>query len=450
MNSEATKPARVLYKELFAEAALRKLYDEKIFASGAVGRDGIGQKQFEDRLADEINIILRKVAACSYHFTTYRERLISKGPHKPPRVISIPTIRDRLALRVVNDILSEVFVDARIFRPHVYIKEIKKRFETQRNDLAFVRIDVQDFYPSIDHGILLKKVRRRVRKTQLVHLIRAAIQTPTGNSDPSGKGVPQGLSISNILSSIYLEKLDHKFKEKYAYFRYVDDILVICNFSAAGAIFKEIKGALRALRLTCHPLGKAGKSEIREARAGIEYLGFRLTPTKISVRPSSYTRMIENLLGVLTQYKHASERMKNEDKLVWRLNLKITGCIFNSNRFGWMFFFAQIDDIRQLARLDNFVTKELRMRGLEHLRAKVKRFTRSWHEICLNFRETRYIPKFDQMSIDDMIKELSNAEGFSDAHYRSNYTEQEIRTKFTRLICHETRLLEKDLIEAIS
>lgn len=450
MKKSNSKKAHILYKEYFTKSALKEIYDAKISSSRTVGKDGIRQNVFKNNLDDEINLILKKVEACTYRFTTYKPKLISKGTDKPPRVLSIPTIRDRLTLRVLNDILAQVFSEARIWRPHVYIKNIRKIFEKPCDDMAFVRIDIKDFYPSIHHDILVKKVRSKIRKLQLIHLIRLAMSTPTYGVNSNAKGVPQGLSISNILSSIYLYKIDQKFRKKYMYFRYVDDILVICKASEAQAIFEEIRANIEALELTCHEQGLKGKSQISPVSKGVEYLGFYLTLSMISVRESSYTRMIENLLAVFTQFKHTDGGKKYQDRLSWRLNLKITGCIYKDNRFGWVFFFSQIDNLRQLARLDQFVTAQLNKRGIGHLRPNVKKFLRSYHEIRFNLRKTQYIPKYDEFKIEDIIKELSQEEGKSEGYFASNFTEQQIRNRFTRLIDRQTSLLEKDLIESIS
>ncbi len=450
MKKATKKRAHALYKEHFTKAALKKTYEHKISSSQAVGNDGVGQKTFKSKLDAELDLILKKVEACSYRFTSYKPKLISKGPYRPPRVLSIPTIRDRLTLRTINNILSQVFSEAQIWRPHVYIKDIKSYFANPSDNMAFTRIDIKNFYPSIDHEIMMRKLRSKIRKPQLVHLIRSAISTPTSGVKNTTIGVPQGLSVSNILASIYLYQMDRKFKEKYTYFRYVDDILVICRAEDAESVFNEIKAEIAALKLMCHELGYHGKSQISSVAEGIEYLGFHITPTRISVRESSYTRMIENLLAVLTGYKHAPDKKKNEKQLVWRLNLKITGCIYNNNRYGWVFFFSQIDDLRQLARLDEFVTRELENRGLKHLRQSVKKFLRGYHEIRLNLSGTKYIPKFDELEISGIINELSQAEGYPTEHYTSELTEGQIRQRFTRLINRQTRMLEKDLVEALS
>jgi len=113
-------------------------------------------------------------------------------------------------------------------------------------------------------------------------------------------------------------------------------------------------------------------------------------------------------------------------------------------------FFSQIDDLGQLGRLDEFMTKELISRGLDDLRPQVKKFLRSYHEILCNLTKTNYVPKFDNLDISEIIKELAQAEGKPEEYYTSHLTEKEIRQKFTSLIDRQTKFLEKDLIEAIS
>ena len=42
----------------------------------------------------------------TYAFSKYKQKLISKGAGKAPREISIPTTRDRVALRALSDFLT--------------------------------------------------------------------------------------------------------------------------------------------------------------------------------------------------------------------------------------------------------------------------------------------------------------------------------------------------------
>lgn len=426
-------------------------YDGHVHRSVVVGRDGTTQSQFAKNIRREIELISSKFTASTYDFTSYKEKLISKGAGRPPRVICIPTIRDRLTLRILNKILSDAFPLARTVLPHVYIKNIKGclNASAKPSDQSFVRLDVRDYFPSIGHKRLLEKVRRVVKDERVLYLIYKALKTTTGSSKAE-KGVPQGLSISNILSGIYLSDLDKRFKSRYKYFRYVDDVLVICESAEAQLIFAELRKAFSGLGLRCHPLGPGSKSQVCSVEKGVDYLGFHLCENSISVRESSYRRMMENILSVLTSHKHGRNHYKAESSLVFRLNLKITGCIFEYKRYGWMFFFSQMDDVAQLARLDKFVREELRARGLRHLEGEIKRFTRSYHEIRKNLTDTTYVPKFDEMGISHKAKVLAEANGVFVDEYAAKLSEVEIEARFRDLIHIETKGLERDLIEVIS
>jgi len=54
--------------------------------------------------------------------------------------------------------------------------------------------------------------------------------------------VPQGLSISNLLSSLYLGDIDTAFGEipDIDYFRFVDDILIICEDQEVDVLKKKL------------------------------------------------------------------------------------------------------------------------------------------------------------------------------------------------------------------
>jgi retron-type reverse transcriptase len=97
------------FEHFFSEENLLNTYNSNVILSRASGIDNLSQKMFKLRLDDEVSIISRKVLAGTYHFTKYKLKLVSKGRGKPPREISIPTIRDRIALRALCDFLAERF-----------------------------------------------------------------------------------------------------------------------------------------------------------------------------------------------------------------------------------------------------------------------------------------------------------------------------------------------------
>lgn len=430
----------------YEAARLEDIFHKKIALSKAVGRDGTKLPSFEEKLDAEIALIRQRVTDGTYKFTRYKEKLISKGSRSFPRVISIPTIRDRLTLRALCEFLAQVYPNVGVRKPHSYINRIRQYLSECDDNHVFVRVDIRDFYPSIDKKKLIRKLRKKIRAPRALSLIEKAINTPTTAKDSPDPGIPQGLSISNILAAVYLTDFDRVLEQKWKYVRYVDDILVISAKEDASRVFEEIRIRLKRLKLQCHELNKAtGKSYIAPVREGVSYLGFHLTKDSISIRESSYRKMFSTLLSVLTSNKFR----KNEYKLVWRLNLKITGCRYENKRYGWMQFFIQSEDLKQLSRLDYFVRSELKRRNLTHLIPSVKRFVKTYHELRYNTANTSYVPNFDNYSIEDMTREISLLRGENIAQIQAKPT-QEIYRIFFSMIKREISDLEKDLMESFS
>ena len=149
--------------------------------------DNITPKVFEAHLTDNIQIISKKVLAGTYSFTRYREILISKGRGKEPRVISIPTIRDKLALAAYHSFLQNVFADT-IEEPllHTIVGSISQRVLSGQYN-GYVKIDITKFYSSINHSILLKKIKKKIRKKEALEFLVRAITTQT---------IPRNVSVS--------------------------------------------------------------------------------------------------------------------------------------------------------------------------------------------------------------------------------------------------------------
>lgn len=202
------------FRRYFSSNRLKNIYSDKIKYRATVGMDRITPAAFENKLDENVRLISQKVLSGKYKFTRYREVLISKGRGKEPRVISIPTIRDKLALSAYHQFLQSSF-GATIQEPllHTIVGDITQEVLSGRFN-GYVKIDITHFYASIDHRLLLKKVKKKIRKAEAIHFLEEAVSTETiarvGSAPQRGKnncGVPEGLSISNILADIYLSDL---------------------------------------------------------------------------------------------------------------------------------------------------------------------------------------------------------------------------------------------------
>lgn len=428
----------------FKAGHLETLFRSKIARSQATGKDGMRIGRFEEILRSEALLIETKVAAGTYHFTTFKERLILRGADRAPRQISIPTVRDRLLLRAICQILHSHNGQTIGSTPHALVSGVTKAIrEGDQSSKSFVRIDVKDFFPSISHSIL----RRELESFGFVDVVQSlcmqAVATPTGvKADLAVKGVPQGLSVSGALAALYMLRFDNiRKKSKIQYFRYVDDILLICDTKDSDNILDSVGRALKSRGLVIHKKGVAGKTEITRVDDGVDFLGYRISVELISVRESSYKKMFKNILKVITDFRYR----KNMEKLIFRLNLKITGCIVDAKRRGWMMFFSHSENMNQLAHLDAFIARQLTRVAFPFSEMiQIKRFIKSYHEIRYSIAETKYIPNFDNFEYKEKVEAVAALSGKSLAEVLA----MDINTmenQFSRLISKEVHDLEQDV-----
>ena len=124
----------------------------------------------------------------------------------------------------------------------------------------------------------------------------------------------------------------------------------------------------------------------------------------------------------------------------WKLNLKITGFILEEHKYGWLFFYSQITDMKLLFHLDDVVKKLVKRYGLED-KIRVKRFVRTYAEMRLALHETKYIPNLDNITLEEKKKLLTEI-------YDMDLTEkdeQKIDIYFRRIMKREIRDIERDI-----
>src|SRR5690606_14564898 len=116
-----------------------------------------------------------------------------------------------------------------------------------------------------------------IRKKTILDLIEKALITPTipvpsRNNQPNKKGIPQGIAIANILANIYLSDIDNKYSQniEIKYFRYVDDILILCKKDNAMEVRDDFIKSLQVLSLEISQ-NKYKSGDIKE---GFSYLGY--------------------------------------------------------------------------------------------------------------------------------------------------------------------------------
>lgn len=446
--------ASELFKIGFREDHLKLLFLQSLYGTSSVGIDYITTERFFSGLDSHVSVISKKVLSGRYSFTPYRQLLVSKGAGKLPRVLSIPTVRDRLTLKALSDILGKTFGNrCKTPQPQLVVSELASAISAKTYP-AYLKLDLKDFYGSIPHEPLIKSIRSKIRKRELLQLIQSAISTPTvpfgiKATRPNESGLPQGLSISNQLSNLYASKLDTAVKRKFPeilYKRYVDDILILCSSDEISHIKSFVESTIQNLGL------KLSKEKcvdgIIEADA-IEYLGYRFQDGIISVRESSKRKIEGSLERTIRAISHANIAKKSTEKtwLYKDLYRRITGCKvtydgISYTRYGWLFYYSRINDVAYLGKLDSLVRK-LANRYNVSLDGELPRFKTAYYQMRFNGRESSYFPVFDfSRPAADIRAQLT---GLVAKEIIDSYSDEDIKQLFQQVVNRIIRTLEKDV-----
>lgn len=409
-----------LFDELFSSESLFKTFNEKFSNSGAKGIDRLNGMQYSLRAQRDLIKTSEKCLNGSFRFSPYLEMLKSKGRGKNPRVISIPTVRDRVVLRQLNIFLCKVFPE---YVPKsvasAYIRSLSSDFLSANPDDVYIcSCDIEGFYDNIIKTRLIKKLSSRIGSKKALNLIIRSLLTPTSHSSAKksqrkeffnkDKGVPQGLSISNILASIYMSDIDtsmDKFNVKY--YRYVDDVLIYGDKESVSKAYLSIRRKLKLRGLNTHP-PSSPKTHLGHLNQPFGFLGYVFKGNDITVKDSTLEAFLQSIAARFSDFTHnKNRRLKKYPHLsiddlkeifVEELNEKITGAISGNKRYGWVAYYSNINDLSLLHKID-FIAKEMFSRLSDFDRqppTELKKISRSYYEIKFN-PQGGYIRNYDKI-----------------------------------------------------
>lgn len=121
------------------------------------------------------------------------------------------------------------------------------------------------------------------------------------------KGIPQGSSISAFLSNIYMLNFDENISKKVnnlngKYYRYCDDILIICDKKYLLPLLKDVQAFIKSLKLEIQ--NKKTKmvefeNGIRISKDELQYLGFTYDGNKILLRDSGLAKYSHKVMKAI-------------------------------------------------------------------------------------------------------------------------------------------------------
>ena len=195
-----------LYVHVCKMETLHEAYQMAKSNNGAPGIDGItfdaveesGVEGFLKQMQDEL-------VANTYQPMPVRKKEIPKDGGNKVRVLSIPTIRDRVVQGALKLILEPIFEAD--FQSGSYGYRPKRSAHEAVNRVAqaivqgltrIIDLDLRAYFDNVQHSLLLEKVARRVQDTSVMRILKMILKS-TG-----AKGVPQGGVITPLTQKVIM------------------------------------------------------------------------------------------------------------------------------------------------------------------------------------------------------------------------------------------------------
>lgn len=252
---------------------------------------------FEQHLDRELLSIQRDLLAETYRPGPYRSFTV----HEPKRrKISAAPFRDRVVHHALCNIIEPIY--ERKFISNSYANRVGKGTHAALDRCTYfmrryqyvLPLDVQQFFPAIDHAILRNILSRTLACQRTMALCKAIIDSGRDiltdeytmqyypGDDLFAVNRPRGLPIGNLTSqfwaNVYLNELDQFVKHTLraqGYLRYVDDVLLFADDKGTLHRWRdEVTIFLQSLRLTIH----TEQAQPRPVAQGLPFLGFTVYP----------------------------------------------------------------------------------------------------------------------------------------------------------------------------
>lgn len=121
-------------------------------------------------------------------------------------------------------------------------EDIHKMLKSDKNLVAIV-LDLTKFYPSIDKENVKQLFFQELYNHSNDNTLNLVKNITNSILEQSLNGVPVGLDLGHLMAQVYLNDFDKELSTKYPkkYFRYVDDIIILCDKSDTGIPLKLSK-----------------------------------------------------------------------------------------------------------------------------------------------------------------------------------------------------------------
>jgi RNA-directed DNA polymerase len=399
-----------LYVHVCKMETLRAAYAMAKQNDGAPGIDGVTFAAIEAGGVDAfLEQVRNELVHRQYQPMRNRRKEIPKEGGKV-RVLSIPSIRDRVVQGALKLILEPIFEadfqpGSYGYRPqrsaHDAVERVAKAIVYGKTRV--IDVDLRAYFDNVRHHVLLAKVVLRVDDDDIMGLLNKILKAN------GQRGVPQGGVISPVLSNLYLNEVDRmleracevtkeEVRTHVQYARYADDLVVLVDPVNGygwleGAVVKRLRQEFAKLDVEMNE----EKSRIVDLTKGdgFGFLGFefRRVPALSGKWRPRYVPMLKKRTALLGKLKKVFRRHVSQP-----VNRIVS--IINPILRGWVHYFRVGHSRRCFDFVRLWVEQKVRRHMMRNQKRKGigwKRWSSSWLQKALglfnDYRVVYYQPR---------------------------------------------------------
>ena len=321
---------------------------------GACGIDGISIEEFPLYARENWEGIKQSLLEGEYQPSPVKRVEIPKDSGGT-RKLGIPIVMDRVIQQAIAQVLSPVF-DPHFsessfgFRPgrsaHQAVRKVLK--DIREGYRYAVDIDLEKFFDTVDHDVLMSRVARRVKDKGLLRLIGRYLRcgvVVNGRLNQTTKGVPQGGPLSPMLSNILLDDLDKELEKRgHRFARYADDLIILAKSERAA--YRVMASISRFLERKLKVKVNKDKSKVVLAQDS-SFLGFTFTRMKLTATEKAIN-------GFKTRLRRLTGRS-------WGVSMQYRYASLSRYIQGWMNYFGVGMRYNDVVELDHWLRRRIRM-----------------------------------------------------------------------------------------
>ena len=257
----------------------------------------------------EKEALLQAIKCDRFYFKPLQKLVKSNG-----EVIHLWSSIDSLMLKILALSLAPILPSSELCTHicgHGGAKQTVNDIYHQSQSKTFVfRTDVQSYYESIDHDILIDKLSYYIQDKWVIHLLTQYLKRTVevgGNFIDIKQGISASCPLSPLIASFFLYELDCAMEKRAVFYRrYMDDIIVLSQ--TKWQLRRAIQCAnqhFATLGLKQHP----DRTFIGRISAGFDFLGYQFGEQTISPSQRTLTNHISRLLRLYEQKKGHPDRV---------------------------------------------------------------------------------------------------------------------------------------------